>query len=149
MNNTGARASQFYHRFCQFTDHKLTGIAQINRSCHRCISRHQTDKTFDQVIHIAEGTGLGAVTVNRNVLALQRLNNKIGNHTSVVRSHIRTESIENPDDFYFCVIGFVKVEKQGFRTALSLIIAGARAERIDIAPIGFNLRMNMRVAVNL
>jgi len=41
------------------------------------------------------------------------------------------------------------VEEQRLRAALALVVAGPPADRIDAAPVGFGLRMNFRVAVDL
>jgi hypothetical protein len=43
----------------------------------------------------------------------------------------------------------VVVEEQRFGAALAFIVAGAWADRIDVAPIGLGLRMDARVAVHL
>jgi hypothetical protein len=42
----------------------------------------------------------------------------------------------------------VVVEKEGFGAALAFIVAGSRADRIDVAPIVFGLRMDGRIAVD-
>ena len=43
----------------------------------------------------------------------------------------------------------VVVEEQGFGAALALVVAGARAQRVDVAPVAFRLRVDGRVAVDL
>ena len=43
----------------------------------------------------------------------------------------------------------VVVEKQSFSAALSLIIAGARPDRVYMTPIVLSLRVDRRVAINL
>ena len=40
------------------------------------------------------------------------------------------------------------IEKQCFGAALAFIVAGARADRVDVAPIVFGLRMDARIAVH-
>jgi uncharacterized protein (DUF736 family) len=40
------------------------------------------------------------------------------------------------------------IEKQSFGAALAFIIARTRADRVDVAPIGFRLRMDEGVAIN-
>ena len=40
------------------------------------------------------------------------------------------------------------IEEQGLGGAFAFIVAGARPERVDVAPVGFRLRMNVGVAVN-
>ncbi len=42
----------------------------------------------------------------------------------------------------------VVVEKQGLGTSLAFIIAGARADRIDVTPVALRLRMNFRIAIH-
>ena len=43
----------------------------------------------------------------------------------------------------------VVVEEQGFGTTLAFVVATARADRIDVAPIILGLRMDGRIAVDL
>ena len=43
----------------------------------------------------------------------------------------------------------VIVEEQRLGAALAFIIAGARADRVDVAPVVFGLRMNIGIAVDL
>ena len=38
---------------------------------------------------------------------------------------------------------------EGFGEALGFVVATARANGIDVAPVGFDLRMNERVAIDL
>ena len=42
----------------------------------------------------------------------------------------------------------VVIEKQGFRAALAFVITGARPDRIDMPPIIFGLRVNLRIAID-
>ena len=41
------------------------------------------------------------------------------------------------------------VEEQGFGAAFTLVVTGARADRVDVAPVVFPLRVHFRVAINL
>jgi hypothetical protein len=40
------------------------------------------------------------------------------------------------------------VKKQGFRATLALIVAGARPDRVNVAPIIFSLRVDARIAID-
>ena len=41
------------------------------------------------------------------------------------------------------------IEEQRLCASLTLVIAGARSNRIDVAPVILRLRMNVRIAVDL
>src|SRR5262245_48010681 len=63
--------------------------------------------------------------------------------------HAWTVSIEDACDLDLELMLAVIVEEQRLGATLSLIVAGTRTDRIDIAPVGFGLRMHRRVAVYL
>ena len=60
-----------------------------------------------------------------------------------------TIRVENAGDLDLHDMLPVVVEEQCFSTSLSFVIAGARTDRIDVAPIVLGLGMDRRVAVNL
>src|SRR5262245_35939374 len=63
--------------------------------------------------------------------------------------HTWTVGIEDARDLDLQFVLAVIVEEQRLGATLSLIVAGTRTDRIDIAPVGFGLRMHRRVAVYL
>ena len=98
---------------------------------------------------ITERAGLAAVAVDGDRLALERLDDEIGDHAAVVGMHARAVGVENPRDPDVAGLLAVIVEEQRLGAALPLVVTGADADGIDVAPVGFRLRMNLRIAVNL
>ena len=135
------------HLFCQFTNGEFTGIADIYRAGD-FILIHHAKEGLDEVIHIAEGSGLLAVAINCDIFVLEGLNNEIGNYASIIRQHSRPVGIENANDPDIDAVLTVVIEKEGFSAALSFIIAGAGTDRIYIAAVILRLRMDGRVPVN-
>src|SRR5438477_358273 len=67
----GGRASELDELFRQLPDRELDGVAEIDGASHAVRSLHQPDQPFDQVVDIAEGAGLLAFAVDRNVLVAE------------------------------------------------------------------------------
>ena len=63
--------------------------------------------------------------------------------------HARAVGVEDAHDLDLQPVLAVIVEEQRFGAALALIIAGARTDRIDVAPIGFRLGMDSGIAIDL
>src|SRR5262245_8455820 len=63
--------------------------------------------------------------------------------------HAWSVCIEDAGDLDLELVLAVIVEEQRLSAALALIVAGARTDRIDVAPVGFDLWMHRRVAVHL
>ena len=57
--------------------------------------------------------------------------------------------MKNTDNLDTHAVLPVIIHKQSFRATFALIVAGTETDRIDIAPIGFHLRMYGRVAIDL
>ena len=63
--------------------------------------------------------------------------------------HARPVCVEDPRHLDLEPVLPVVVEEEGLGAALALVIAGARADGIDVAPVTFGLRMNFGIAVDL
>jgi len=63
--------------------------------------------------------------------------------------HPRAIGIEDASDLHIQPVLAVVIEEQRFGAALALVIAAADADRIDIPPIGFRLRMHGRIPIDL
>ena len=124
------------------------GIADIHRSCEIVVGIHAAHERLDQVIHIAERPGLRTVTIDRDVLAAQGLNDEIRNHPPVIGMHTGSVGIENSGNLDAQSVLAPVVEEQSFGAALALIVARAQSDRIGISPIGLVLGVNFRVAIN-
>ena len=99
------------------------------------------------VVHIAERAGLAAVAVDRDRLAGERLRDEVRHHAAVLRVHVRAVGVEDAHqpavEALFAPVG----HDQCLAEAFALVVASARADRVDIAPVGFGLRVDQRVAV--
>ena len=102
-----------------------------------------------RVVDVAERAGLAAVAVDRDRLALQGLDDEIRDHAAVVRVHARAVGVEDARDLDLELVLAPIVEEQRLGAALALVIARARPDRIDVAPIVLRLRMDGGVAVDL
>ena len=87
---------------------------------------HKTDKTIDQVIDIAERPGLGAVTINRQGVILQGLQDKIGDYSAVKGMHVGAIGIKYSGHLNAQLVLPEIIKEKCFGAALSLIITGAR-----------------------
>ena len=73
---------------------------------------------------------------------------KFGHDAAVIRMHPRTISIEDAGHANAKFVLAVIIEEKGFGAPFAFVVAGAHANRIDVPPIIFCLRMNVRVAVH-
>ena len=103
----------------------------------------------DQIVDIAERARLLAVAVDRDVLAAQAWHDEIGHHAAVVGVHARAVGVEDAHHLDAQPVLAAIVEKQRFGAALALVVAGARPDRIDVAPVFFGLRMHGGIAIDL
>ncbi len=62
--------------------------------------------------------------------------------------HARAVGVEDAGDADPQIVLAEIVEEQGLGAALALVVAGARPDRVDIAAIGFGLRVQGRVAID-
>ena len=62
--------------------------------------------------------------------------------------HARAISVEDPRDLDLNPVLAVIIKAERLGAALAFIIAGARPDRVHIAPIAFFLRMNFRIAID-
>jgi hypothetical protein len=97
--------------------------------------------------NVAEAAGLGAVSENREIVTAQGLIEKRGNHTPVVQRHTRPVRIENPRNRRVDAVGPLVGHCQSFGVPLAFVVAGPEANGINIAPVGFRLRMFEWIAV--
>ena len=63
--------------------------------------------------------------------------------------HARAVGVEDARDLDLQPVLAAVVEEQGLGAALALVVAAARADRIDVAPVVLRLRMDLRIAVHL
>ncbi|MNE60853.1 hypothetical protein D3C80_1560260 [compost metagenome] len=88
------------------------------------------------------------VTVDGDVLILQRLDDEVRHNAPVITTHARSVSVEDAANLDIYAKTAVIIEKQRLCAALSFVIAGPWTDRVDVAEIGFRLRIDMGVAIN-
>ena len=89
------------------------------------------------------------VAEDGEAVASQCLIEKGGNHSPVIERHARPIGIKDARDGCFQSVRPVVSYRQRFSEAFAFVVAGAQADRIHIAPVGFRLRMLERIAVAL
>lgn len=133
----------------QFQDGEISGVAHVQRSAEVGFVFHERNHEFDQIVHVAKGSGLGAVAVDGDGIAPQGLHDEIGDHSAVVGVHARTIGVEQTSHAHGQTVLTVVGKKQGFGAAFALVVAGAQANGIDVAPVRFWLGVHGGVAVDL
>ncbi len=110
---------------------------------------HEPQHQFHQIVHIAERPRLRAISVNGDGLALQGLHDEVRNNPSIIRVHSRAVGVEQPSYLDREAVLAVVGEEEGFRAAFAFVVAGAVADGVDVAPVGFRLGVDVGVAVDL
>jgi hypothetical protein len=148
-NDFGLGAGQPDGGLGQFAHGNFVWIADVERSCDALVGVHQADETIDQVIDVAECSGLPAVAVEGDLVALQCLDDEVRNDAPVVRVHTWAVGIENSSDLDAYPVLPEVVEEQGLGAALAFIVAGARPKGIDVAAVVLGLRVDGWIAIDL
>ena len=109
----------------------------------------ELEDPFDLILHIAEGSGLLAVSVDRDRVPAQGLDDEVGDNPSVTRAHPWTVRIEDPDDASVDTMVGVVRHRHGFGEALGFVVDAAWTDGVHMPPVTFRLRVNLRVPVDL
>ena len=109
----------------------------------------EAEDAVDEVGDVAEAACLEAVAVDGEGLAGEGLEHEVGDDAAVVGLQARAVGVE--DAHRAGVEGVVAAPggDDGLGEALGLVIDGARADGVDAAPVGFDLGMDLGVAVAL
>jgi len=97
----------------------------------RCVKR--------QGNNVAEGAGLPAGPENRDVPAGERLHDEVADDPAVVGVHARPVGVEDPHHPDVQPVLTVVVEEQRLGAARALVVAGARADAVGVAPVALGL----------
>ena len=109
----------------------------------------EQDEPADQVVDEAEAARLGAVAEHGQGLRRERLAQEGGDRATVVRAHARPIGVEDPDDRRVDALLAVVRHRQRLGVPLRLVVDPARADRVDVTPVGLGLRVHLRIAVDL
>ena len=127
---------------------EFSGVADIDRTGD-AFRVHEADEAFDEVVDIAEGAGLGAVTVDGDVFPFEGLDDEVGNNATVVRQHSWSVGVEDADHADIDVVLTMVIEKERLRAAFAFVVAGADTDGVDAAFIGLRLGVDFRIPVDL
>jgi hypothetical protein len=96
--NPGAGSGSLNHSLGQLLDRDLPRRADIEGPAHGPFRFGDGDDRLDRVIDVGEAARLGAVAVDRQVVALQGLRDEAGQDHAVGAELSRPDRVEEPDD---------------------------------------------------
>jgi hypothetical protein len=146
-DDLGRRAGKGDDPLGKLKDAGFAGVPQVDRT-DEIVGIHEPDEPFNQVGHKAEGAGLGAVAVDGDIFAAQRLDGEVGDHPAVMLSHPRAVGVEDPGEPDIHVVLAVVIHHEGLGHPFPLVIAAPDADGIHVAPVALRLRMYFGVAVD-
>ena len=74
---------------------------------------------------------------------------EVGDHAAVLRVHVGPVGVEDAHHAHVHAVLARVVGAERLGHALALVVAGADADGVDVAPVGLHLRVDERVAVDL
>ena len=113
------------------------------------VGLHQAPDALDEVRHVLEGPGLGAVAVDRDRLAAKRLADEVRDRPPVVPPHPGPERVEDPDDAGVEAVVAMVGHRDRLGEALGLVVDPARPDGVHVAPVVLPLRVDEGIAVDL
>src|SRR6266404_4958842 len=147
VRNAAARACQLDDELRELQHGHLVRVADVHRR--RMVAAQETENAFDEVGHIAEAARLAAVAEHCQVLAAQRLRDEVRHDTPILLAHAWPKSIKNTNDPRLHAVRPLIRHRDRLGEALRLVVHAARADRVDVPPVVFLLRMDERIAVDL
>ena len=100
-------------------------------------------------LDVTEAARLGAVAEDGERPVGERLAQEGGDRAAVVGAHARAVGVEDAHDRRVDALLAVVGHRQRLGVALGLVVDAARADRVDVAPVGLGLRVYLRIAVDL
>src|SRR5690606_5590395 len=108
---------------------------------------HHTHHAIHQVVYILEATCLCSISVNRDVLVSQCLNDKVRYYPAVLRMHAWTVRVEYPYDLNVYLMLAMVIHKKCLGTPFAFIIARTNPDRVDVAPVTLFLWVDRRSSI--
>ena len=124
-------------------------VARTNVDRSSLLAVHEQDQTVDEVVDVLERSGLLAVTVDGHVLALERLDDKVGDDSAVVRVHPGAKGVEDSGNSDLDVVLSHVAVREGLGDSLALVVARSGANAVDVTPVVLSLRVLLWVTVDL
>src|SRR4051795_8447856 len=147
IDDLRARLGDLDDRLGELEQRELVRVADVDRLMRAGLG--EQDHPADQIVDVTERPRLRAVAEHRDRPVLQRLAQKRRDRPAVVGAHPRTVGVEDPHDRRVDALLAVIGHRQRLGVALGLVVDAARPDRVDVAPVGLRLRMDLRVAVDL
>lgn len=147
--DAGAGAGEPDDRLGERADLVLPGVSQVEGADQVVRPVHHPHQALDHVVDVAEGAGLGAVAVDGDGVVPKGLEDEAADHPAVRRVHVRAVGVEDAHHPNIHAVLAVVVEEQGLGATFGFIITGSATDGIDVAPVGFRLGMDLRIAVYL
>eukprot|EP00754_Rhynchopus_humris_P039921 Rhum_TRINITY_DN22999_c0_g1::Rhum_TRINITY_DN22999_c0_g1_i1::g.176756::m.176756 len=138
---------EFLDKLGELLHRVLVGVAHVHRRGD--VTVHHRVDAVHQVVHELERPGLLARAVDGQRLALQGLDDEVRHDTAVVRVHARPERVEDAHHADVHVVLLLVGVHHRLAQPLGLVVAGARPDRVHVAPVRLGLRVHLRVAVHL
>ena len=101
LNQLRATTYQGKHLLGEMADGEFGGVTEVHRAGELGWRGHEANEALAEVVHVAEGTSLGAVAIYCNGLATEGLHNEVGNYSAIFRVHAGAIGVENSGDFDF------------------------------------------------
>ncbi len=129
-------------------DGELDGVAEVDGAgLGRVLD--QAPEALDEVRDELERARVLAGAVDGDVAVGQRLHGEVGDDAAVVGAHARAVRVEDARDADLDAVVAVVVEAERLGAALALVVARADAGARGVAPVGLDLGVDERVAVDL
>ena len=125
----------------EFDHGEFTRVSEVDGAGKVVGAVHQAHEARDEVVHVAEGPGLGTVAVKGNGLVAQGLDDEVGDDPAVVGVHAGAVGVEDAGDLDTQLVLTAVVEEQGLGAAFAFVVAGAGADGVDVAPVVHRLGM--------
>ncbi len=151
LDDVRRRAGEFLHELGEFANGEFAGVAEVDRAMHvrRIIGCfHHCDDAANEIIDITERAGLFTVAIERDVITFERLADEVADDSTIVRMHARAVGVEDAHDPDVDFVLAQVIEHQCFSCAFAFVVAGARADGVDVASVAFRLGVDIGVAVD-
>src|SRR5215469_16252152 len=147
--NRRFRGAEPDHHLCPVQDRMFFRIAEIENLAFRLGHEHCPYQPIDEVIDVADATGLLPISVYGNRLIGECLDDEVWNHSPIIQLAIGAIGVKYAHDSGIKIILAMKLRGNRFTESLALIIAGARPSGVDVAPVLFSLRVYQGIPLGL
>jgi len=89
------------------------------------------------------------VTVDSHILALESLDDEVGDNSTVVWVHSGTERVEDTGNSDIDIILPHVTVGEGFGDSFTFIVTSSGTDTVDVTPVVFSLRVLLWVTVDL